>query len=1027
MPSRSFSLLLVLVLLAGGSLGCYKGFCPACAEATPVQRLSYPLQSTFTVGVAIAALAPDPQGGQPQTYAVVDGALPPGLTLDPATGLITGTATTPGLYRATIQAGNLGGAVTEELVFTELSAPSAVSLMASPPNPLYGETSVTVTPAFTGAASAVVGTVPGGNDLSANAVSGTPIPVQASGFTTATTYWLRAANAAGAFVDASLSLAPQPVTLSPISPAGPTLTVNSVTPFSASPVTGGVLDTVTWRASAGSIDPRTGVWTAPPAATKATLTATSNDNGAVTATTLVTVVAAPTASLVASALQPLYGQTSVTVTPAFSGATAVIVGTRPGGDDLAINPFPGAPIPVQASGFTTATTCWLRAANAAGDFVEASLTIAPQTVRLTPVSPADATRTVETVTAFSADVSGGALGTVTWRASAGTIDPGTGAWTAPDAPTTATITAFSDDNGAVTASTSVTVVAAATASLAASSENPLYEQTSVTVTPTFTGAASAVLGTRQGGSELSAHPVSGTPIPIQTAGFTTATTYWLRATNVVGDAVDASLTVAPAPAITTQPLGMALATTQTATFSVEALGQNPLQYQWLGNLNDPASAPVPIPGATSPFYTTPAMPTAGGGFTAQYSVTVTDPTLGTATASSIATLTVGSQPVPPTLTGQPAGGPPTYTVTASSDPATTTFQWYRITPSPFAFDFLAGANTASFLVPPDGNAYLAVASNGQGQAGSLAVPGGSGLVLTGQPRNAYVSEPGETANLQVDATTTAPPLQYQWWHGSPGTAAAATAIPGATGAAYTATDHSPAFYYCVVSDASSTVASDPVALIVGAPATPGILPAWSRVRTPPAPSPASTLSTGAADELTNLWWTEPVPTDNLTVTFTMTLQLAASPVLGDGWSLLFGDPARGVTALSQSPEGAGVASMGAQGLPGLFVLFATSQPDPLPAVPIMAAGRGETWGQPWNLTNFALDQGAMTLDTLPGTTHAFQVSLFNGVLTVLMDGTQVFSGQVRVPPVAYLGFGASTTANASIQTLSGFTATVSAP
>ena len=324
MPSRSFSLLLVLVLLAGGSLGCYKGFCPACAEATPVQRLSYPLQSTFTVGVAIAALAPDPQGGQPQTYAVVDGALPPGLTLDPATGLITGTATTPGLYRATIQAGNLGGAVTEELVFTELSAPSAVSLMASPPNPLYGETSVTVTPAFTGAASAVVGTVPGGNDLSANAVSGTPIPVQ-------------------------------------------------------------------------------------------------------------------------------------------------------------------------ASGFTTATTCWLRAANAAGDFVEASLTIAPQTVRLTPVSPADATRTVETVTAFSADVSGGALGTVTWRASAGTIDPGTGAWTAPDAPTTATITAFSDDNGAVTASTSVTVVAAATASLAASSENPLYEQTSVTVTPTFTGAASAVL------------------------------------------------------------------------------------------------------------------------------------------------------------------------------------------------------------------------------------------------------------------------------------------------------------------------------------------------------------------------------------------------------------------------------------------------------------------------------------------------------------------------------------------------------
>jgi uncharacterized repeat protein (TIGR01451 family) len=85
--------------------------------ATPPQTV----QRSFTVTIAeplavVAASLPDgvtsfgytatvtTQGGvDPRTWAITQGALPPGVSLDPNTGLLTGTPTTPGTFNFTVQ------------------------------------------------------------------------------------------------------------------------------------------------------------------------------------------------------------------------------------------------------------------------------------------------------------------------------------------------------------------------------------------------------------------------------------------------------------------------------------------------------------------------------------------------------------------------------------------------------------------------------------------------------------------------------------------------------------------------------------------------------------------------------------------------------------------------------------------------------------------------------------------------------------------------------------------------------------
>src|SRR5690349_9362926 len=87
-----------------------------------------------------------------------------------------------------------------------------------------------------------------------------------------------------------------------------------------------------------------------------------------------------------------------------------------------------------------------------------------------------------------------------------------------------------------------------------------------------------------------------------------------------------------APSIATQPQNASVVMGQTATFSVVAIGTQPLSYQWQKNGAN-------ISGATSASYTTPAAVAGDNGAT--FRVIVSNGTQPNATSNS-ATLTIGT-------------------------------------------------------------------------------------------------------------------------------------------------------------------------------------------------------------------------------------------------------------------------------------------------------------------------------------------------------------------------------------------------
>lgn len=159
-----------------------------------------------TVGTAYSQTLTETSGQPPCTWSVAAGTLPTGLTLDPASGVLSGTPTAAGTFAFTAQVtDSLGSTGQMRYSVTIANAPLAVTISSLPGATVGAAYSQTLT--ATGGQSPytwtiITGTLPGGLALNATtgAITGSPTASGQSKFT------VQATDAAKATAQAQLSI-----------------------------------------------------------------------------------------------------------------------------------------------------------------------------------------------------------------------------------------------------------------------------------------------------------------------------------------------------------------------------------------------------------------------------------------------------------------------------------------------------------------------------------------------------------------------------------------------------------------------------------------------------------------------------------------------------------------------------------------------------------------------------------------------------------------------------------------------------
>lgn len=345
-------------------------------------------------------------GNLPPTYVVATGSLPTGLTLDPVTGLLSGTPTASGTF--TLSAVNATSTVTTGSITIPVSAASVPVLTSTAPslvavNGLAYSYRFTATGGPTPTFSVQSGDLPAGLTLNSvtGVLSGTPTTTASSTFT------IRASNSQGNDTSASVTLnvtaSAAPTFLSVNAPdATNTIPYSFTVGVSANPLptfaiaTGSLPAGLTLNAATGEIS---GISTGQGTSTF-TVTAT-NAFGSVTSGSISITAQALATPLFVNATPPSAAVTTLpysytftatgTPAPTFSVAT----GTLPAG--LTLNSITGV-----LSGTPTATgvsTFTINAHNTSGDLATSTLTITTSAPEIpafvgTPTPLTAATQTV---------------------------------------------------------------------------------------------------------------------------------------------------------------------------------------------------------------------------------------------------------------------------------------------------------------------------------------------------------------------------------------------------------------------------------------------------------------------------------------------------------------------------------------------------------------------------------------------------------------------------------------------------------
>lgn len=345
--------------------------------------------------------------------------------------------------------------------------------------------------------------------------------------------------------------------------------------------------------------------------------------------------------------------------------------------------------------------------------------------------------------------SAAANGTTSVNATTGAIT-----YTHDDSATTSDSFTYSvrDDSGALSpaATVQVTIVPCTSPSISSQpSGGSLCEGGSITLSVSAGGQKPLAYQWRRNGADLPGE--NGTTLSLNSVTTADDGSYTVVVSNVCGSLTSqsATVTVAAAPAVTSNPASQSSCEGGTVTLSVIASGANPLTYQWRRNgVNVGTNASTLTLSSLSP------------GDAGNYDVVVSN-SCGT-TTSSVAMVMVDALP---TILSQPSGatvceGANVTLSVSASGAAPLGYQWRRNGVN------VAGANGSSLVLNgvdgADAGSYDVLVSNSCDSVTSAAavVVVNEAPLITQQPGNQSGCE-GSLVTLSVSATGTGP-LSYQW-------------------------------------------------------------------------------------------------------------------------------------------------------------------------------------------------------------------------------------------------------------------------